>query len=109
MPTAPKKIKRPWVKETKPFQREVDNSWFYNSWKWRKFTKVFKQRHPLCEMQCKKDGIITETKVVDHLEQYSKGVPGWDLNDLQDEYFQAGCNKCHNSRSGKQGHGYKGK
>ena len=109
MPTAPKKIKRSWVKETKPFEREQDNSWFYNSWAWRKFTKQFKQRHPLCEMKCKDEGIVSETKVVDHLERYSPTAKGWDLKDLQDKYYQAGCHKCHNSRSGKQGHGYKGK
>ena len=109
MPKAPQKKQRPWVAKRKPFEREQDNSWFYNSWKWRKFSSRFKKEHPLCEMQCKEQGIVTESTVTDHLYQYGKGVPGWDLNNLNEKDFQAGCDACHNSRSGKQGHGYKGK
>lgn len=109
MPNAPQKKKRPWVAERKPFEREQDNSWFYNDWRWRKFSARFKREHPLCEMKCKDLGIITASTVTDHIHQYTEGGPGWNLNDLKDKDFQAGCDACHNSRSGKQAHGYKGK
>jgi hypothetical protein len=109
MANKPKQVKRSWVVERKPFERDNSNADFYNSWAWRKFTKGFKDRHPLCEMYCKLNDIVSETTVVDHLNQFGLGVDGWDLNNLKDEYFQAGCDLCHNKRSGKQAHGYKGK
>lgn len=106
MAKKPNKVSRSWVKQSKPFEREASNSDFYNSWKWRKFAKGFRLRHPLCEMYCKENDIVSKTTVVDHLKQYGIGVDGWDLNDLKDEYFQGGCDSCHNKRSGKQTHGY---
>lgn len=102
MPTAPKKRNRPWVTKRKPFERELDNSWFYNNWKWRKFSSAFKKRNALC-VKCKNEGIITAATVTDHLQQFGVGVPGWDLNNLNDKDFQPLCDSCHNSRSGKQG------
>lgn len=104
MPNKPNKIKRSYLPERKPFERIRDNSWFYNSYKWRKFTKGFKQRNPLC-IFCKDEGIIKETEVVDHKFQYQKGELGWNLNELQDYYFNALCTHHHNVRSGKQRHG----
>lgn len=105
MPSKPSKIKRSYVIERKPFERSIDNSWFYNSWKWRKFTKGFKDRHPLCGLDCKSNGIETATTVVDHKERFGPDAKGWDLDKLKDEDYNPACDKCHNSRSGKQRHG----
>lgn len=103
MPNAPKKINRAYKPERKPFERAIDNSDFYNSYKWRKFTKGFKNRNPLC-IQCANEGIASATAVVDHKEQYKPGAKGWDLNNLKDEDYNALCEFHHNSRSGKQAH-----
>lgn len=104
MPSSPKKISRSYIPERKPFQREVDNNSFYNSWKWRKFTKGYKQRNPLCK-DCEIEGVVKPVDVVDHKEQYAPGAKGWDLNDLRDEDYNPLCNHHHNKRSGKQRHG----
>lgn len=106
MPTAPKKIKRHWQKERVKQQRVVDMSWFYNSWKWRKFSKAFKQRNPLCCM-CEAEGIATPSTVTDHITRYVAGGPGFELNDLKDKYFQPLCDFHHNQKSGKEAHGFK--
>lgn len=105
MPSKPKKINRSYKPETKPFERSVNNSWFYNSYKWRKFTKSFKIRNPLCVLDCKDLGIETASTVVDHKEQFKPGALGWDLNNLKDENYNAACDNCHNKKSGKQRHG----
>lgn len=107
MPSKPEKKKRSWVPERKQHQRLIDNSWFYNDWRWRKFTKGFKERNPLC-IECSKEGVVGATKVCDHKERYSPTAKGWDLNNIKDEYFNPMCDKHHNSKSGKEAHGYKG-
>ena len=108
MPTLPTKKNRPWIEKRKPHEVAIKMDWFYNNWKWRKFSSAYKKRHPLCA-ECEREGIITQTEVTDHLVRYVHGGPGFDLNNLNDEDFQPLCNKHHNSRSGKQTHGYKGK
>lgn len=104
MPSKPKKIARAYKPEVKPFERSMDNSWFYNSWKWRKFTKGFRQRHPLCD-DCEREGVAAPTTVVDHKEQFKPGAAGWDLNNLKDEDYNPKCDYHHNKRSGLQRHG----
>ncbi|WP_281681847.1 HNH endonuclease [Zunongwangia profunda] len=104
MPYSRKPKKKPWVQERKPFYRAHNNSWFYNDYRWRKFTKRYKQRHPLCK-DCKENNRVTETKVVDHKVQYKKGAPGWDLDNLKDEDFNPMCASCHNSKSSYEGKG----
>lgn len=110
MPNAPKKKKRPWVAERKPHQRLINMDWFYQDKRWRRFTKGFNLRHPLCK-NCEDKGIETPTCVVDHKVRFVDGGPGFDLDDLKDEYFEPLCdyrfNKCHEIKSGKEGNGYK--
>ena len=101
MPTAPKKIKRPWQKEYKTHQRVKDMSWFYNSWKWRKFTKRFIQSHPLC-VACEDQGILTPATVTDHILTFEQCPEGFDLNNLKEKYMQPMCKRCHDSKSGKE-------
>lgn len=104
MPNKPTYISRPWVKEYKQHIRRVDNSKFYNNRKWRKFTKGYRNRHPLC-IECAKEGRSGATTVTDHKEQYKPGAAGWDLNNLKDKDFNPMCSSCHNKRSGRQAHG----
>lgn len=107
MAKMPKKIIRPWQQKRVKHQRSVDMSWFYNTAKWRKFSKAYKQRHPLC-VQCEKNGIIKQSEVTDHVVRFAHGGKGFDLDNLKDEYFQPLCKKCHDSKSGREAHGFKG-
>lgn len=107
MPSKPTKQKRPWVAERKTQSRSIDMTWFYNSRKWRKFSKAYKLRHPLC-CDCEAEGVMTPTQVTDHIVRYVDDGPGFDLDNLKDKDFKPRCNKHHNSRSGKQSHGLKG-
>lgn len=96
MPSVKKKVKRPWVPESKPFGgRSVDNTRFYQSTPWRKLReKVLKER-PLCE-ECKRNGVLTPAKVVDHIVPIVKGGAALDERNLQPL-----CHRCHNIKSAK--------
>jgi len=104
MPDKPQPKKRSWVPEKVQHQRSVDNSWFYNTWAWKKFRKGYVQRHPIC-IECDREGIVGPTEVCDHKEQFAPGAAGWDLKALKDEDYNPLCDHHHNSRSGKQAHG----
>ena len=106
MPYKPKQKKRPWQAVRKQQTRAIDMSWFYNSSKWRKFSKAFKQRNPIC-VTCESKGIVTPATVTDHLVRFVDGGEGFDLENLNDKDFQALCDTCHNSKSGKEAHGFK--
>lgn len=93
--------------DRKPQHREVNMDWFYQDYRWRKFSKGYKKRHLLC-VDCLEEGITSPTKVTDHIERFEHGGQGFDLDDLKDEYFKPLCNKHHNKKSGKQRHGFKG-
>jgi len=106
MPNAPESKKRPWVQPRKKQQRAVNMDWFYQDKRWRKFSKAYKQRHPLC-IECDKEGVATPSQVTDHIVRYLDGGLGFDLDNLNDEFFNPLCNKHHNSKSGKESHGFK--
>ena len=108
MPYAPKKVKRSWVKEYKAHERTKDMRWFYNSWAWRKFSKWYKEKHPLCCM-CELEGIVTASTVTDHIKTYEQCPEGFDLDNLNEKFMQPLCEQHHNSKSGKEGKRYKNK
>ena len=98
MPTLPKGKQRPWMPVKTNHMRDVDNSSFYNSRRWRSISKTFRKRNPLCA-QCKRDGTITPATVCDHIKpisQYGMGV-ATDIKNLQSL-----CTKCQNSKSGRE-------
>lgn len=103
MPYKSKIIKRSWVRERKPFQRSKDNSKFYNSWKWRKARKIFIEKNPVC-VKCEAEGIVNEAKFVDHIQRIEDGGEKFDEDNLQSL-----CQFHHNSKSGKEAHGYREK
>lgn len=105
MPSSPKKKKRPWVKERKQQHRAVNMNWYYNDPRWRKFSKQFKIDNPLC-VKCKAKGLCVPTEFTDHIVRLRDGG-GADLNKLNKKDFQPLCGPCHNSKSGKEAHGYK--
>ena len=90
-----KSLKRPWVVERKPFERENSNSKFYNSRTWRNFRKVFLENNPLC-VACKENGFIVVANVVDHILPINKGG-----DSLSESNLQSLCSRCHNRKSAK--------
>ncbi len=103
MPKTPTTKRKPWHEPKKQHQRTKDMQWFYNSRKWRGFSKSYKQRHSIC-ISCQRQGIVTPSKVTDHIHTYEVCPEGFDLDGLKDEYFQALCTSCHNKKSGREAH-----
>jgi 5-methylcytosine-specific restriction protein A len=99
MPTLPKGKQRPWMPVRPSHLRDVDNSAFYNSRRWRSISKTFRKRNPLC-IQCERDGNgPVPSQCVDHIKpisQYGMGV-ATDIKNLQ-----ALCNSCHAKKSGRE-------
>ena len=82
--------------EKKPFENiSKDNYPFYNSTQWRKVSKGYRKRHPLCK-HCEEAGRVTPSAVVDHIKPIDKGGDKWNSSNLQ-----ALCHKCHNKKSAK--------
>jgi len=65
----------------------------YNTTKWRKYRRAYLATHPLC-VECQ--GIAT---VVDHITPVRLGGEFW-----QPSNHQAMCERCHNSKSGRESH-----
>lgn len=101
MPNRPKKKNRPWLPERKPFQRHVDNSSFYNGSKWRKVSRLHKEKHPLC-VKCLEEGKSTAVEFTDHIVRIEDGGDKYDESNLQSL-----CAFHHNQKSGREAHGYK--
>lgn len=93
MAKAPQKVNRPYLPKREVFEREKDNSAFYNSWPWRKAAKRYKESNPIC-VKCEAEGLIVPVKVVDHIVPINAG--GEELNESN---FQSLCEKCHNKKS----------
>lgn len=100
MANKPKKIVRSWVPQRVAFEREKDNSSFYNSWPWRKFSKRYKQSNPIC-VECEKNGLIVPVKVVDHIVPINAGGER-----LSEDNCQSLCESCHNRKSSNESRGY---
>ena len=91
MPYSPKKIKRPWVVESKPFINS--DTKFYQSTPWRKFSKIYKDKHPLCVM-CESQGEVRIADVTDHIIRLKDGGLPYDEANLQSL-----CHSHHNQKS----------
>jgi len=103
MPNSPKKIKRPWAPDRKPFQRGITNYKFYNSARWRKISRLFKEANPLC-VKCMEEGRTVPSEFTDHVVRIQDGGDKFAYSNLQ-----ALCAFHHNQKSGKEGHGFKQK
>ncbi len=95
--------RKPWQPEpSKPFARNRSFAWFYNSSRWRKVSKVFREANPLC-VECEKVGKVSSAKVADH-----KIGLGYLIDNNLDPYdhneLQALCSSCHNKKSGSEAH-----
>jgi 5-methylcytosine-specific restriction endonuclease McrA len=100
MANKPDKIVRSWVPQRKAFEREKDNTDFYNSWPWRKFAKRYKESHPLC-VECEKKDMVVPVKVVDHIIPVNAGG-----EKLDESNCQSLCESCHNRKSSHESRGY---
>jgi 5-methylcytosine-specific restriction protein A len=97
MPTVDRtRARRPYLPERKPHQgRTVDNSAFYNSPAWRKYSALFRQANPLCVNFPTCRG---SAQVVDHITPMAQGGDAWDeLN------HQQMCKRCHDVKSAGEG------
>lgn len=88
------KVKRPWIQERKPFERERrHNDFDYNCRRWRKLRKHQLDLFPLCK-NCEEKGLASMAKVADHIVPVRKGGEGFELSNLQSL-----CTECHNRKS----------
>ncbi|CAL2095822.1 HNHc domain-containing protein [Tenacibaculum sp. 190524A02b] len=102
MPNKPVTKRKPWhVKPKQMHERTVDNSTIYNSWSWRKYRKKRLAEEPLCR-KCDEKGLVVVAKVLDHIVRIEDGGEVY-----LDSNTQPLCVKCHNSKSGREAHGYK--
>lgn len=99
MAKKPVNIKRSWVVERKPFERDNNNDAFYNSWAWRKIRKVFINKNPLCK-HCDDKGMTEVATVVDHIKPINLGG-----DRLNEDNFQSLCESCHNKKSANESRG----
>ena len=99
MPVNPPKKTRPWVVKAKKFNNP-DNE-LYQSYRWRKFSKLYKEKHPLC-IKCEAEGITAATAVTDHIIRVCDGGEVYNETNLQPL-----CTFHHNQKSGKERHGIK--
>jgi 5-methylcytosine-specific restriction protein A len=78
-----------------------DNDKFYNSSYWKTTRRQILMKYPLCEY-CKKEGVLTEATVVDHIIRRShyEGSP-YDHKNLQ-----ALCESCHSIKTNKESQYY---
>lgn len=96
MPKQSKKMRPSWLPEKKQHQRIVDNNEFYNSTKWRRFARFYKDNNPLC-VHCDRDGLVGPADVADHIVRIEDGGDKWIENNIQSL-----CNQHHNSKSGRE-------
>lgn len=100
MASKPNKVVRSWVPQRAAFEREKDNSDFYNSWPWKKARKAFRLKNPLCK-HCEQNGEVKAARVVDHIIPIKAGG-----EPLKESNFQSLCDKCHNIKSSNESRGY---
>lgn len=103
MPNSPKKQKRFWKPERKPFHRAKSNQVFYNSSRWRKAAKRHKEANPIC-VKCEAEGRVSPAQFTDHIVRIEDGGDPFD-----DANLQSLCEFHHNQKSGREAHGYKEK
>jgi len=103
MPKIPNAPRRSYQRRAKAQRRPTSDQEFYNSPAWRNARRAFLDSHPnnsLCAV-CLKKGKVTASKVVDHVVSIAAGGAR-----LSHDNMMPMCNKCHNSKSGHEAHGF---
>ena len=96
MPTIPRKQPKVLPAATKAKwnnRSEEENQAFYNSAAWRKTSRNYLQRNPLC-VSCKAKGITKEARHADHIVEIKDGGAMLSFSNLQ-----ALCIPCHNTKT----------
>lgn len=93
MPNKANKLECPWNHRTSdPEHHKMEDRprsrKEYHTARWTRESKLFRQKHPLCEM-CKAKGIITPAEVVDHIIPVDICKDFWDKSN-----WQSLCRKC---------------
>ena len=102
MAKSPNKPKRSWVKERIAFERPTDLSWFYNTWKWKKTSKAYRESYPLCECdECKKGLVVKPAQVCDH-KRGLKFLLDNNIDAFDWQELQSMSRDCHNKKSGSE-------
>ena len=71
----------------------------YRTKRWNVERKLYIQQHPICE-KCKRIGLTTEAKVLDHIIPIRSGGAIWDKDN-----WMALCRECDNIKRGKESYG----
>lgn len=103
MPTSPPPRKRPWLpernKKEQNHQGRQERTNLYDTTRWRTIRKLHLTAHPLC-VECLKEGITIEAKVLDHIQRVNDGGDFWDSDN-----HQGLCFKHHAKKSALERHG----
>ena len=99
MPEKPKSITRQWSpKAAVPTISRIalrSRDEFYHTTRWKKESRAFRQRNPLCA-QCNKEGIIEAAVITDHIIPKDICPDPWDQTN-----WQGLCKKCHAKKSAR--------
>jgi 5-methylcytosine-specific restriction protein A len=70
--------------------------------RWQRYRLGFLARHPLCELECQAQGLVTAATVVDHITPH-RGDRRlfWDRNN-----HQAACKRCHDRKTAREDGGW---
>ena len=103
MPNRPKGKNKTWIapveKKTNSADKWGNDTNWYNKKEWKRLRNYYINKQPLCEI-CKRFGKIVEAKVVDHIVRV-KVNPDIALKEYN---LQSLCHRCHNIKSGYEGH-----
>lgn len=103
----PPKKPRSWETQRPPQAgRNFVNPWYHTT-AWRKLRAAILRDNPYC-VECRNNGITTLATLVDHIKPVATGTTAKDKEHLMwsESNLQPLCNKCHNSKSGKEKHGH---
>jgi hypothetical protein len=64
-------------KKRKRVRKPGKNQKFYQSARWKKVSRLYKNQHPICEVSYF-DGLAAEAKVTDHIIPIEQGGAEWD-------------------------------
>ena len=101
-PLKPKGKSKAWITPTardkKSFVNRGNDNPFYNKKEWKRLSKFYITKNPLCEV-CQRFGKIVEARIVDHIKRV-KTNPELALTISN---LQSLCHRCHNIKSGSVG------
>ena len=80
---------RPKIKDPGPAIATRSRDEFYHTTRWKKESKDFRQRNPICA-QCAREDLVVPSEVTDHIIPKNACSDPWDRSN-----WEALCKKCH--------------